>query len=114
MKTLDLINIDSFKQNYYKALLPLEEINAFLGQFEERELEAATQSLISLFDVAITKTVLLNLDSVPEKQEFLRLAQDDYTSPAVLDFLIDTFPGSEELIKQALERTLLSAKKAIL
>lgn len=114
MDDLNLINIDYFKKSYYKALLPLNEINTFLSLFEAREIDSATKTLISLFDTAITKTILSHLDSTEDKQKFLRLLQDDYSSPAILDFLTDTFPGSEELIRQTLERTLLSAKKSIL
>lgn len=114
MEDLNLINIDYFKKSYYKALLPLNEINVFLSMFEGREIDSATKTLISLFDTSITKTILSHLDSVNDKQNFLRLLQDDYSSPAVLDFLTDTFPGSEELIRQTLERTLLSAKKSLL
>ncbi len=113
MENKNLINVDYFKKSYYRALLPLDEINGLLKQFEERELEAVTQTVISLFDTAVTRTILSTLETPQAKQEFLRLAQDDYSSPAILDFLTDTFPGSEELIKQTLERTLLSAKKAI-
>lgn len=114
MDSIDLINIDYFKKSYYRALLPLPEINSFLKGFEARELESATKTLISLFDVTITKVVLTNLDALTEKQEFLRLAQDDYANPGIMDFLTHTVPGIEELITQTLERTLLSAKRAIL
>ncbi len=114
MDELDLINIDYFKKSYYKALLPLPQINEFLKEFESREIDTVTKTLIALFDVSITKTLLLNLEQREDQEEFLRLIQNDYTNPAIFDFLTDKFPGSEELIKQTLERTLLSAKKAIL
>ena len=114
MENKNLINVDYFKKSYYRALLPLDEINDLLQQFEERELEAVTQTIISLFDTAVTTTILNTLETLETKQEFLRLAQDDYSSPAIFDFLTDLFPGSEELIKQTLERILLSAKKAIM
>lgn len=114
MDTLEFITIEAFAKNYYKALLPLEKINAYLSVFEPRELEAATNTLISLFDTALTKSILTNLESTEQKQEFLRLIQDDYSSPAIMDYLIELFPNSEELLVQTLERTLLSAKKAIL
>lgn len=114
MDNIDLINVDYFKKSYYKAILPLKEINNFLESFQSHELDTVTKTLISLFDTVITKVILLNLDSLSEKQDFLRLLQDDYSSPAIMDFLTDKFPGSEELIKQTIERTLLSAKKSIL
>ncbi len=114
MENNNLINVDYFKKSYYKALLPLDQINTFLNQFDQRELEMVTQTLIALFDTAVTKTIFDTLETQQDKQEFLRLAQDNYTSPVILDFLTDKFPGSEELILQTLERTLLSAKKAIL
>lgn len=114
MDKLDLINIDYFKMSYYKSLLPLVEINDFLKNFEAREVDTATKTLISIFDTNITKTILSNLDSIEEKQEFLRIIQENYTNNSIMDFLTDKFPGSEELIKQTLERTLLSAKRAIL
>lgn len=114
MDELNLINIDYFKQSYYKAILPLAEINEFLAYFDNREVDSVTKTLIAIFDVAITKTVLANLSNDDDKKEFLRLAQDDYSSNKILEFLVDKFPGSEELLKQTLERTLLSAKKVIL
>lgn len=114
MNSIDLINIDYFKKSYYKALLPLPEINDFLKQFAEREVEAVTKTLISLFDVALTTVVIANLDSLKTKQEFLRLVQDDYSSAAIMDFLSQVIPNIEELITQTLERTLLSAKRTIL
>jgi hypothetical protein len=114
MNNIDLINVDYFKKSYYKAILPLKEINNFLENFQEHEIDAVTKTLISLFDTSITKAVLANLSSLSEKQDFLRLIQDNYTSPSIMDFLTDKFPGSEELIKQTIERTLLSAKKSIL
>lgn len=114
MDTLEFITIEAFSKNYYKALLPLEKINAFLSVFDSRELEIATNTLISLFDTALTKAILANLHSTEQKQEFLRLIQDDYSSPTIMDYLIELFPNSEKLIMETLERTLLSAKKAIL
>lgn len=114
MNNIDLINIDYFKKSYYKALLPLKEINTFLEGFKSHEVDNVTKTLISIFDTAITKAVLTNLKSLSEKQDFLRLLQDDYSNPAVINFLTDKFTDSEELIKQTIERTLLSAKKSIL
>jgi hypothetical protein len=114
MNNIDLINVDYFKKSYYKAILPLKEINNFLENFQEHEVDSVTKILISLFDTAITKVILSNLDDLNEKQDFLRLIQDDYSSPLIMDYLTDKFPGSEELIKQTIERTLLSAKKSIL
>ena len=114
MELNNLINVDYFKKSYYKAFLPLNQINAFLQLFDERELDGVNKTIVALFDTAVTKTIVATLETTADKQEFLRLAQDDYSSPAILDFLIDKFPGSEELILQTLERTLLSAKKAIL
>jgi len=114
MDNLEFINIDLFKQSYYKGMLPLTSINDFLKDFDSREIDAVTKTLISIFDVAITKTILNNLEEISDKQEFLRLTQADYSSNDIMDFLTDKFPGSEELIKQTLERTLLSAKRAIL
>lgn len=114
MNNIDLINVDYFKKSYYKAVLPLEEINNFLESFQTHELDNITKTLISLFDTTVTKVILKNLDSLSNKQDFLRLLQDDYTSSAIMDFLTDKFTGSEDLIKQTIERTLLSAKKSIL
>lgn len=114
MDELNLISIDYFKKSYYKSLLPLPQINEFLKKFESQEIDVVTKTLISLFDTVLTKTILNNLQTLEKKQAFLRIAQDDYSSPAILDFLTDEFPGSETLIKQTLERTLLSAKSAIL
>lgn len=94
-------------------MLPLEDINQFLQDFESHEVDEVTKTLIVIFDTAITKKVLSSLDSLEEKQTFLRLLQDDYSSPEILDFLIDTFPGSEALITETLERTLLAAKASI-
>jgi len=114
MDNLDLINIDLFKQSYYKAFLPLKEINEFLSLFNPREHDKATKTLISLFDTSLTKTILANLDSITNKHDFLRLAQDDYSEPKIMEYLEGKLPDVKELITQSLERTLLSAKKVIL
>lgn len=107
------INVDHFKRCYYRSLLPLEKINEFLVKFSDSEIEQTTKSLIALFDVAITKTVLINLETQENKETFLRLLQEDYQSPEILDFLIDQFPRSKELLTETIERTLLSANTAI-
>ncbi len=109
----NLINVDHFKMTFYKAFLPLDKINIFLAKFSENEVETVTQVLISLFDTTITKTLLENFESIEQKQQFLRLLETKESSETIMNFLIDTFPGSEALITETLERTLLSATTAI-
>lgn len=107
------INVDLFKRCYYKSLLPIDKINEFLQLFSESEIEQVTKTLISIFDVTITKNVLLNLETSEDKQSYLRLLQEDYSSPMILDYLIDQFPKSSELISESIDRALLSATTAI-
>jgi hypothetical protein len=109
----NLINVDHFKMTFYKAFLPLDQINSFLSKFTPKEVEAVTKVLISIFDTEIVKTLLENFDSTEQKQQFLRLLESKESSETIMNFLIDTFPGSEALITETLERTLLSASSAI-
>jgi hypothetical protein len=114
MDNLNLINIDYLKKSYFKALLPLPEINEFLKEFHSRELESASKTLISLFDATITSEIIEHLKSTQDKQNFLRLIQEDYANPAILEFLKQVIPDVEQLIQESLITTLRSAKKVIL
>ena len=105
----NLINVDYFKQVFYKSLLPLDKINDFLLLFEKEDSDYATKILISILNVAIVDSLLDELNNVEDKKEFLRLCQDDYQSPKILDYLVDKFPDSQQNITESIERTLLSA-----
>lgn len=109
----NLINVDHFKRVYYKALLPLDKINDFLHGFNKKEIETVTITLISIFDVSISDVLLDKLSSFENKVEFLRLCQDDYSNLKILDYLIDKFPDSEEIIKETIDRSLLASKTAV-
>jgi len=65
-------------------------------------------------NVAITSTLLDNFETLDDKKQFLRLCQDDYQNPKILDFLIDKFPDSQQNILESIERSLLSAQKFII
>jgi len=54
MDNLEFINIDLFKQSYYKGMLPLTSINDFLKDFDSREIDAVTKTLISIFELPIS------------------------------------------------------------
>lgn len=107
------IQVDYFKNSYYKAFLPLADINTFLHSFNEREIDSVTQVLISLLDVTITKSLLNILPSSDSKQEFLRLCESEYTSPKILDYLNSYSTDIEKIITETIDRTLLAAKRAI-
>ena len=109
----NLINVDYFKKVYYKSLLPLDKINDFLGLFDKNEVDHTTKILISILNTTITDTLLDDFETLEDKKQFLRLCQDNYQSPKILDRLVDEFPGSEQIIIEIIERTLLSAKKAV-
>ncbi|MBU0974346.1 hypothetical protein KKD03_01445 [Patescibacteria group bacterium] len=109
----NLINVDYLKQVYYKSLLPLDKINEFLAIFENKYADDATKILISIMNIAIASTLLDNFENQEDKKQFLRLCQDDYHNPKILDFLIDKFPDSQQNILESIERSLLSAKKFI-
>lgn len=109
----NLINVDFFKLVFYKSLLPLDKINDFLTNFEETEVDHASQILISILNLNITSALLDDFENLEDKKQFLRLCQDDYQSPKILDFLIEKFPDSQQMIVENIERSLLSAKKAI-
>jgi len=108
-----LINVDYFKQVYYKSLLPLDKISDFLTLFEKEDLNQATKVLISILNITITNSLLDNFKNLEDKKKFLRLCQDDYQNPKILDYLIDKFPVTKQGILEIIERTLLSAKKVI-
>jgi len=110
----NLINVDYLKQVYYKSLLPLDKINEFLVFFENDHADEVTKVLISIMNVAITSTLLDNFETLDDKKQFLRLCQDDYQNPKILDFLIDKFPDSQQNILESIERSLLSAQKFII
>lgn len=109
----NLINVDLFKKVFYKSLLPLEKINVFLEGFDQEEVEDVTLVLISILNTSIINTLLDDFPNLEDKKAFLRLCQDDFQSPKILDFVIDKFPGVEEVILETIEKTLLSANKAV-
>ena len=109
----NLINVDYFKQIYYRAILPLDKINDFLSFFEKEDVDHATRVLISILNVTTTNSLLDKFKSLEEKKKFLRLCQDDFRDAKILDYLIDKFPGSEQNILETIERTLLSAKMTV-
>lgn len=109
----NLINVDHFKMTFYKTLLPLDKINYFLNTFTPNEVETVTKVLIAIFDTEVSKTILENLDSIQQKQDFLRLLESKESSETIMNYLIDAFPGSEAVISETLERALLSAQTAI-
>ncbi len=110
----NLINVDYLKKVYYKSLLPLDKINEFLIFFEKEYADEATKILISIMNIAITSNLLDNFESLEDRKQFLRLCQDDYQNPKILDFLIDKFPDSQHNILESIERSLLSAQKFII
>lgn len=107
------IQVDYFRNSYYKAFLPLADINTFLHSFNEREIDTVTQVLISLLDVAITKSLLTLLPTSEAKQEFLRMCENEYSSPAIIDYLHNHSADIEKIITETIDRTLLAAKRAI-
>lgn len=109
----DKINIDRLSRVFYRRLLPVEKINAFLHALPEREVDAATDTLMACFDIAVARVVLANCSALEQKQQYLRLCQDDYANPEILDFLIDAFTDSETILTQAIQRTLVAAQTAI-
>lgn len=109
----NLINVDYLKLVYYKSLLPLDKINDFLKLFKNEDSDDVTKILISIMNIAITSSLLDNFESLEDKKQFLRLCQDDYQNPRILDFLIDKFPDSQQNILESIERSLLSAQKFV-
>lgn len=109
----ELINVDYYKKVYYKSLLPLDKINDFLKLFDESETDRVSRNLISLLNLSVTGSLLLNFTSTDEKTQFLRLCQDDFQNPKILDFLIKKFPDIEHNILENIERTILSTEKFI-
>ncbi|MCB9812889.1 MAG: hypothetical protein H6772_00640 [Pseudomonadales bacterium] len=109
----NLINVDYFKKVFYKSLLPLEKINEFLSTLNAENVDPVTEVLISIFNVRIIDTLLEDFDDLEDKKQFLRMCQDDFQNPKILDFLVEKFPGSQEIISETIERTILSANKSL-
>lgn len=109
----ELINIDYLKNLYFKSLLPLDKVSDFISMFDKENYDRATATLISILNLAVTSSLLENFHSIEEKQEFLRLCQDDYQDPKILDFLTDKFPDSQHNIQETIDRTILFAKMMI-
>lgn len=109
----DLIPVDLFKVLYYKKFLPLDKINVFLSNFPEKEQFEAAQNLIAIFDLSLTETILNKIVGDQNKQDFLSLCNLKYDDPKILDFITDEFVDSENIIKETLERTLLSTMQSL-
>lgn len=109
----DLIPVDLFKVLYYKKFLPLEKINQFLSNFPDKEQFEAAQNLIAIFDLNLTDTILEKIIDKENKIEFMRLCNLKYDDPKILDFLTDEFVDSENIIKETLERSLLSTMQSL-
>lgn len=112
-ENLDTIIIEAYTGLFYKSLIPIPKVAAFLALFSEEDREAATQTLIGCWNYTICQAVLANCGSVEQKQQFLRMCQEDFSNPEILDFLIDAFVGSTTLISQTMQRTLIAAQAAI-
>jgi hypothetical protein len=104
----NLIDVDQFKKTFYRAYLPFEQINDYLQSFENHEVEPATQFLISLINFRLIDHTFNQLKTPTEKQKLLRLCQDDFSSPEIIDYINSKTTNLENLVNETV-KSIISA-----
>ncbi len=85
---------------YYRSFIPT-------NQLDNIQDEASLKLVISILNITITTALLKHFTDLKQKKEFLRLCQDNFADERILDFLIDSFPGSQQIISETIDRTIL-------
>lgn len=99
---------------YYGKLVPADILVQILNQFDDEESRhQAYETILAILDRAALHAVMAYLTEHEDKVAFLELLRDEYDSNHPLEWATLKFDNAEQVVREAVERSLLAIHSAL-